>query len=181
MRVEHATTSSRLQQLLRIHENNVSELNRGNRQLQITNNAIENNIQTLSRPFAVIEPEQNKLIETLVIYYSDDNEYVYACRQQRSIASFESRHNPDDLIAKFENINNAKYFISFLESNGIIVDRHRRTFKLIDNLPRERFKRKLLKLFNNFITRSSEENIRELEDIVDDSTELQISTEENTL
>ncbi len=116
-----------------------------------------------------------------MIYYSDDNEYVYACRQQRSITSFESRHNPDDLIAKFENINNAKYFISFLETNGVIVDRHRRTFKLKDNAPRERFKRKLHRLFNKFITRTSEENIRELEDIIDDSTELQISTEENTI
>ena len=130
----------------------------------------------VTQPSSIKEPDDSKLQDTLIILYNG-TDYVYACRQHRNINSFIKKYPDYVEFAKYTNINNSKYCISFLEKSNIIFDKEIRRFK--SELSSTQFKRTLNKYIKKFKTIT--ESTEDIEELINNANNiLKISTEDNT-
>jgi hypothetical protein len=166
----------KIDQLRRCQQNNISELNRGNATLFSASTQLNELAIQVTQPSSIKEPLDKKLVDTLIILRKDNN-YVYACRQYRSIKIFQKQYPEYEQFARYNNINNSKYCMSFLENSNIILDKQIRTFTS-ELTPRE-LKVLLDKYINQFnkITENTESVQRTIENT---RNILKISTEDNT-
>jgi len=107
-----------------------------------THNRVES---LVSRRSSVKEPKSITDIESVVIL-EHNNEYVFSCRQRKSIPKFMEKYKDYKVFARYDNINNATYFIKFLVNNKIVTTHNR---KLKPNIPIDTLKSRLDSIYND--------------------------------
>ena len=107
-----------------------------------THNKVES---LVSKKSSVKEPKSITDIESVVIL-EKNNEYVFSCRQRKSISKFMEKYKDYNIFARYDNINNAKYFIKFLVNNKIVTTHNR---KLKPNIPIDTLKSRLDSIYND--------------------------------
>jgi hypothetical protein len=176
IQMQNRILTMKIDQLRKCQENNISEINRGNATLSAASTQLSQLATQVTQPSSIKEPDDSKLQDTLIILH-DGTDYVYACRQHRNINSFIKKYSEYVEFARYTNINNSKYCMSFLEKSNIIFDKEIRRFK--SELSSTQFKRTLNKYIKKFKTIT--ESTKDIEELINNANNiLKISTEDNT-
>jgi hypothetical protein len=107
-----------------------------------THNKVES---LVSKKSSVKEPKSITDVESVVIL-EKNNEYVFSCRQRKSISKFMEKYKDYNIFARYDNVNNATYFIKFLVNNKIVTTHNR---KLKPNIPIDTLKSRLDNIYND--------------------------------